>query len=65
MITSGQRLRASATGMPRVMPARRASSESASTVARSAPGAATTTGRLRSAGATSPSTVVQKAGGST
>jgi len=47
------------------MPAACASEESASTVARSAPGGATTIGRLRSAGATSCSTVVQKAGGST
>ena len=53
------------TGMPRVMPASRASSESARTMARSAPGGATAIGRVRSAGATSPSTVVQKAGGST
>ena len=51
--------------MPRVMPAASASEESASTVARSAPGGATASGRLRSAGATSCSTVVQKAGGST
>ena len=50
---------------PARCPASRASPESASTVARSAPGGATATGRLRSVGATSPSTAVQKAGGST
>src|SRR6185503_379380 len=45
-------------------PASRASEERARTVARSAPGGATAMGRFRSAGATSSSTVVQKAGGS-
>jgi hypothetical protein len=50
--------------MPRVIPASRASSDSASTVARSAPGGAITIGRLLSAGATRPSTVVQNEGGS-
>src|SRR5215218_9213060 len=51
--------------MPFAIPARRASVESASTTARSAPGGATATGRVRRSGATRDSTVVQKAGGST
>src|SRR5919109_5481373 len=51
--------------MPFSIPARRASVESASTTARSAPGGATATGRVRRSGATRASTVVQKAGGST
>src|SRR5262245_51607398 len=61
---SGQIFLALATGIPRAIPAAFASAESARMVARSAPGAATATGRSRSTGATKPSTAVQKAGGS-
>jgi hypothetical protein len=62
---SGQSRCAFRTGIPRSSPASRASAESARMVARSAPGGATASGLVRSAGATRPSREVQKAGGST
>src|SRR5215210_6024324 len=53
------------TGIPVTSPASRASGERARMVARSAATGAMARGRVRSAGATRPSSVAQKAGGST
>ncbi|HEV8357196.1 MAG TPA: hypothetical protein VGQ17_10570 [Gemmatimonadales bacterium] len=61
---SGQSFRACRASIPRVTPAACASGERARMVERSAPGGATASGRLRSAGAASRSTVAQNAGGS-